>query len=489
MKFSYRDLLRHSGVYAVGQVLGRVASFLLLPLYSRCLSPADYGCVAIIDLTTTLLGILIGSGMTTAMARHHFEREDEAHRDRVWWTGLTFLAASATTVVLPVLLLRQALEPWFLGSGHAAGAFLALALPQLWLGVLVTGMETHLRVHKQSSTLVGLSLLRLALNIGLNLWLLVGVGLGVWGVLIGNLLTALALAVLEAALFARRRGAYAFDWAVAGRLWRFGRPLILSALLGMVMHQADRYFLRYFLDLGQVGVYSIAYTVAQSIAMLCILSFGSIWSVVALEVENRSDARVIYARVFERFTCGLMLVMLGVSLAAEPLLRLMTPPEYLGAASLVPIISVSYVVFSLKEHFAIPILLARRTTSLLPAAFAGAVSNVALNFVLIPRLGSAGAAWATLASFVVYAWMNLRTARQFDVYPYPFARMARVALGMLATCAVAGLLRRAGCGVWPVLGLSAIAWGLWAMKLFGPLLRQLVAPGLGHPSARTAEVA
>ena len=62
-----RDILKHSGIYAVGQILSRVASLLLLPLYTRVLTPADYGCVAILDLTAGILAVVLGSGMSAAV--------------------------------------------------------------------------------------------------------------------------------------------------------------------------------------------------------------------------------------------------------------------------------------------------------------------------------------------------------------------------------------------------------------------------------------
>ncbi len=488
MKFSYRELMRHSGVYAVAQVLGRLASFVLLPVYTRHLSPADYGCVALVDLTTTILSILIGSGMTSAMGRFHFEAAGERQRDQIWWAGVSFLALSATVVVLPVLWLRHDVEPWLLGSGAAGGMYLALALPQLWLNAQASGLDTHLRIYKQSGTILALTVLRLSLNISLNLLFLIVLDLGVFGILAGNLLTSLVQTGILALLFASRRGSYAFDSAVVQRLWRYGRPLILAALLGMVMHQADRYLLRWYLDLSQVGVYSIAYTIAQAIAVLCTSSFNSIWGVMALEVAGQPNAKQVYARVFEQFVSGLILVMLGVSLGAEPLLRLMAPPAYVGAASLIPIICLSYVVFSLNDHFALPIVVAKRTTSLLPASAAGAAVNVGANLLLIPRLGIAGAAWATLVSFVVYAAIGLYQGRRFDVYPYPFARLGSILLGVLLTYGSIVVLRRTGCDSRLVLALSALAWTGWLVLLLGPLVQRELTRRRSRASLDAASV-
>ena len=58
-----RELLKHSSIYAIGQVLTRMVSVLLLPLYTHCLSPADYGVVGILDTTAAILSLMIGGGM------------------------------------------------------------------------------------------------------------------------------------------------------------------------------------------------------------------------------------------------------------------------------------------------------------------------------------------------------------------------------------------------------------------------------------------
>ena len=87
LRKTYRDLLKHSGIYGLGQILSRLASFLLLPIYTNYLRPADYGCIAILDLTVGILGILIGTGMGAAITRYHFEFSSDIDRRKVWWTG------------------------------------------------------------------------------------------------------------------------------------------------------------------------------------------------------------------------------------------------------------------------------------------------------------------------------------------------------------------------------------------------------------------
>ena len=77
---SISDLAKHSSIYGLGQIISRFASVLILPLYTHYLSPADYGVIAILDLTTMILAMMIGAGMSQAVTRYHFEAKSEDDR-------------------------------------------------------------------------------------------------------------------------------------------------------------------------------------------------------------------------------------------------------------------------------------------------------------------------------------------------------------------------------------------------------------------------
>ncbi len=116
MKASYTDLIRHSAVYGVGQVLSRLASVILLPIYTRYLMPADYGVIAILDLAAGILGIFVGVGLANAVQRFHFRTEEGPERNKLWWTGLATLSLLALALAAPIVLFR---EPLAQGSSRA----------------------------------------------------------------------------------------------------------------------------------------------------------------------------------------------------------------------------------------------------------------------------------------------------------------------------------------------------------------------------------
>ena len=467
---TYRDLLKHSGIYGLGQILSRLASFLLLPIYTTYLRPTDYGNIAILDLTSSMLGILISAGMGAAVTRYHFEARDEAERDQVWWTGLVFIVLVATAIVLPSILCRDGLALLTLGADIEQGGFYyALVLSTLWFGVIGQLPDEYLRVRKWSGVSVLVNLVRLLLNVGLNVYFLAVFHLGVMGILLGNLITTVVTTVALLVIFVQGRGRFTFHRSLVCKLWRFSGPLLVTALLSTVMHQADRYLLRLFVDMSQIGIYSLAYTIGQAVNTLCLLPFSAIWGVVMYEIAEQPDAKYIYARIFQYFVYGLALIMLGVALFAKHILAIMVPPDYLQSADLIPIVCLGYLFFSLNEHFKVPVLLAKRTTAIPLIVFTAATTNIGANLLLIPLFGLAGAAWASVVTFATYSFLGLWRYRTIDRYEYPLLRCGAILAGMIASVLGFRSLSYLYDHYGEIIVAAAIC-AFWAVFLFAPLL-------------------
>jgi O-antigen/teichoic acid export membrane protein len=468
MTVAYREILKHSAIYGVGQVLSRLASFLLLPLYTSYLRPADYGCLAILDLTSTLLGTLVGSGMAATANRFHFDSDDDRHRDRVWWTALTLLVVAALLVVTPCWFARDLLTRVSLGRAQPAGPFYyALVLPTLCLTALGEFLFQYLRVRKWSGLTVVLSMGDLLLRIGLNVYFLVGLHLGMVGILWSNLLVTGTTGLVVFALFVASRGRYCFDVPLARHLWRFGMPLMFTTMLAIVMYQANRYVLNLYADLAQVGIYSLAYAIAQGVYGLLANPFTAIWGAVVYEIAAHRDAKAVYHVVFKYYAYVVALLLFGLSLFARPILALMTAADYSEAAGLIPILSLACFFSSLHTHFSVPALLAKKTVHLMPAVAVAATFNLTAPFLLVPRFGYYGAAWACVGTYALFSFTGLAVYRRIDRYEYPLVRCAMVLAGMGACCVVMRLMDQMRLSMWVLLCFAAMIWTAWAAALLG----------------------
>jgi len=474
MRDSFKDLIKHSAIYGFGQVLSSMASFLLLPVYTRYLTPADYGVIALLDFVSTILAILIGAGMTQAVIRYHFEATSDEERNSVWWTGFTFLLCMSATFLLLGLLFREGLAELALGEGVQNGRFFfVLMLPTMWVNVVGQFLQGYVRVRKWSMLAVGMSGFRLFLNIGLNVYLLAVMDLSITGILIGNLITGSIFTVALFIVFIKSLSSYSFHQELVVKFWRFGGPLIVHVLLVSVLHQANRYILRFFVDMEQVGIYSVALGIGQGVYFLCILPFSMIWNVVVYEIAEESDAKMIFSRVFEYVMYGLALFMLGISLFAKTILEIMVTAEFIPAAQYIPVICLAYLFYGLHEHFKVPVMLAKRTVMLLPVSVLAVSVNIGTSILLIPFLGTSGAVWASVVAFAVFSFGGLYRYRKIDVIEYPLKRLGLVLTFMIFTVVAFQIFVEGEPISWNTLGLGSMIWVIWLLALFGSPLRNL----------------
>ncbi|HQZ66197.1 MAG TPA: oligosaccharide flippase family protein [Planctomycetaceae bacterium] len=463
-----RDLLKHSSIYAIGQILTRLVSVLLLPLYTHCLSTADYGVVAILDTTAAILSLMIGGGMVTAVTRFHFERPTEKDHDRTWWTGLTWVTVAGTVVLTPMWLGRQMLVDVTLPHSVTNGEWLvtlvlATILVQL-IGQLVDG---YLRVLKWSGMFVMISMGRLLLNVTLNVWFLVGLKLGVEGLLLGNLIAASVHTLVLLSVFVCTRGPYQFGYSLAKQLLRFSAPLMVTAFLAMLMHDANRYILVHLVSDSDLGVYAFAHKIGFAVNTLCLLPFTSIWQVAIYEINRQKDSDKVFAHIFGCFFSGLGILLLGAALTVHPILPLLTPDAFGPAVELIAVILLALFVLGLQVQFEVPALLASRTGLLVPGSIIGVMINLSCNWFLVPYFGLWGAAWSSVATYIGYSFTTLFLCRNLRSIPYPWRRSLATAIGLVTSYVLVRFYMFPSLGHFGQLVASFVCCSVWSILLLG----------------------
>ena len=172
IKNELKFLLKHTSVYGIGTVVRQAVSFLLLPVYTRYLTPADYGVMALVNATMGIIGIVVSVGINNAMSRFYFDFEAEEDKKTVISTVYT-IVISVGVVFFPVFYLSsQILSKIVFHSPHFARLFL-IASTALLLGMLVNVCLDYMRIVAASTKFITISLLRMFIIIGLNIFFIV----------------------------------------------------------------------------------------------------------------------------------------------------------------------------------------------------------------------------------------------------------------------------------------------------------------------------
>ena len=432
-----RELLRHSAVYGLGSIVARVLGVLLLPLYTRYLSPADYGLIETLVALAAVLSALVAQAMKSAFFRFYFDSAEPEHRLLVVRTTFWYVLAASTAVLVAGVAFAQQIS-WLLFHTRSHDGLVIAAFIGLWAAMNYEQMTSLFRVEQRSTAYVTATLANVAITIAATVLLVVVFDKGPAGVLVGNFTGTL---VVYAALlvYSRRALGLQFDRALYRAMNRFGLPLVPSAVALWLTNFSDRFFLIKLTDAHEVGLYSIGVRVASAIVLL-LTAFRMAWPAFAYSIDDDREAQRTYSFVLTYVVYVCCWLALALGLLAPWILKLITTEPFYPAQNVVAPLAFGIAAFGAYVVVQIGTGRARQTRANWVVTGIAAAVNVALNLILIPHYGRMGAAVATVSSytllFVAMAW---RAQSVFPV-PYQWRRVATLGLAAVGLTVLGKLL-------------------------------------------------
>ena len=473
-----KRLASQTAIYGVSSIVGRVLSYLLVPVYTSHFGPGEYGIVTGLYAYVSFLNVVFTYGLETTFFR--FANRPGTDRRELYNRTLSLLLLSSVVLtVLLALLARPLLALLDAPPGHSEYA--------VWMA-LILGMDAvaalpfaRLRLENKARKFATIRLLNILVYVGLNLFfvvlcpnvleaapgtLLAGLHplvtavyeptLGVGYVFLSNLIaSALTLLLLAAELLD-----FNFRWprpAFLRPLLAYALPLMLMGLAGMVNETLDRILLPAWLPKGfypglsalaAVGVYGACYKLSIFMSLV-IQAFRYAAEPFFFSQGTEKNSPATFALVLKWFTLCCAFIFVGISLNLSWIgPQFLKRPVYLTGLSVVPILLLANLFLGVYYNLSVWFKLTDKTYYGTYIGAAGAVLTIVLNFVLIPIMGYMGSAWATLACYFMMAglcwWLG---ERHFPV-PYPVGRLLAWLAGAVGLV-VAGQVMLLHLATWP----------------------------------------
>jgi O-antigen/teichoic acid export membrane protein len=466
-----RSLIGDGQVYLAASVINRAGGLALIPLYAHVLAPADFGLYAIVQSVIEMAAILAGMGFTGAMNRYFLEHgQDDTMCKRVvstaWFSvagiGLVALLLTPPTAWLATRLL--------LGDTQHALLF-AVGLVGLMFASLFELGCSYLVVRKRAWHYLALSTAKAGFLVAANLVCLLVLRWGVLGILVANS-AALALLALGHGAIVLREVGLGFSRALASQLWRFGLPLVPTALAHAALSLVERYFLNALAGSAAVGLYALVSRLAAVLQMFVAVPFSQTFSVRRIESLVQGLDQGANNRVLLLFVWLMSGVALLISAAAVDLLRLIAASEYAGAAVLVPLLGLCQVLTAINFNYELGLHYSRQTARL------PLVSAVTLG-LSVPANAALAGPWGALGSALALLLVNLgRLLLTVRLNARHGTRLIRLdwprATGLMGVTTGAGLLLvhwpMTAFGYWALVPKVGLALALIAMLVWTPLL-------------------
>ena len=398
--FSFgRDTL----ILAFSSSINKYLSVILIPIYTRFISPEGYGVISIIAIASAILVTLTTLALTNGISRYiyYFDKE-QVTKDEVIWSPLIFITILSLFVVSFLLLFSNEISMMIFGVTDFSYVIRISLITLFFSNFNSTGIAI-LVFEKKVYEVLKLNIIQIFFTTVSSLILLILFDRGLNGIIEAGLICQVLLLPFVYFLCLKNYK-ICFNNEILSKQLKFSLPLTIAIFAFFFIDSSDRYVLSIFLPLSEVGLYNIGYQGALFI-MILVDGFSLSWPPFYYSNNKNGEGQLICSKVFYAFLHIALIFVLFVSLFAPIVLELLTPYEFHNAYSIVPYVVFAYALKGPYIIFLMGLLMKNKTGLQLIIEIFAALLNIILNIYLIQKIGREGAALSTLASylFMVFA--------------------------------------------------------------------------------------
>ena len=439
-----------SGVgYTLGNILIKGINFLTLPIFSRLLSPEEFGVYNVFASYDMILFVLIGLALHTSIQSANLEFRGKINS---YTSSISLIYVLNGLVALAVAVLFR----------RALGQVLALppaSLTMLVLGSFSTAViqlyNTRISLDYSYKKYLLVSACSSILNITLSLVLILTVFSEnrAMGRIIGASLPAFLISVVLLISFFRKAKP-----RISKTYWNFGikysLPIVPHGISQMLLNQCDRIMISKMVSDAAAGIYSLAGNI-KLILVIITESVTTAWTTWFYSQMDKGEKNAIQERATQLLLLFFVLTS-GLMALSPELVQLLGGAKYtLGKYVAIPLVLDAFALF--LYNLVVPAqYYAKKTTYIMYGTMAAAVVNIVLNYVFIKLYGFVAAAYTTLASYLLFAAVHyFISGKLLKFFVVPPSRMLGVCAAVAAMAA------------WQLLFVDSILlrWGICAVMV------------------------
>lgn len=410
-------------------MLVRTIGFFLLPVYTRFLTPEDYGVTNLVNVFSQIATYIISFSLYTAVVRFYTDyKEDREKLKRFYGTVITFVLISGIVFVSVAIIFKDILFSWFFQSI----SYYPIILISLLTLVFVSMHTIHQNIMQgmqQGKKLTIVNLVVFGIQVGLNLFFIGVIKIGALGVFLSNLIINAGYCIFMVVdLKVNNLVTFCIDKDILKDSLRYSIPLIPHNISTQIASFASRVIINRNSSLSSVGLYSMA------------SQFGAIIDTVQTSV-NQAFAPWFYEAMdscdkevkcdIVNFSYFLLIIYsfiyMGVGLFSHEVIILLTNESYIMAWTAIPLIVIAYSVKSIY-YFYTNILFYYKEASnkLFIATFTGSFIDIILSFILVPKYGMYGAALSFLIAKIIVVIIVVFISKSLEDIGYRVIEMLKI---------------------------------------------------------------
>ncbi len=400
----YKRLFSFTLILGIGTIISKLMTYVVLtPLYTKYLTPDEFGIVELVVQTANLLIPLVSLGINQAVLR--FGMDGETDRGSVLTAGLAVNLLGFLVFLLFYPLVR--LIPAFGEHALLIYLFIFCSITHYLFAYCVKSM------HKAKLFTICV-IIGTAITVVLDILFLAVLDMGIVGYILAialSDLTCSVILIITAKLYKLIR----FDKlkkTITKAMLRYSIPLIPNSALWWITDYSDRYMVTVFISESANGLYSLAYRLPNMLIMVCGI-FMDAWQMSVLSEKSRLERQTFFTHVFAMYQSVIFVGASALIVGAKLITRIMADAAYYESWQYIPTLVIATAMSCFVTFLGTIYVVEKKSRSSLVTTVIGTVVNIAANLILIPRMGAHGAALATAFSYGLVVLLRGFHTRKF----------------------------------------------------------------------------
>ncbi|MBR3513150.1 MAG: lipopolysaccharide biosynthesis protein [Bacteroidaceae bacterium] len=423
-----KSLAKDTAIYGVSSIVGRFLNYMLVPLYTRCISveSGGYGIVTNLYAYTALLLVILTFGMETTLFR--YANDEREQPDTVFSTAMVVVGALTALFLLLVFGLIGPIGELIHYADHHE--YIQIMAVVVALDALQAMPFSYLRFQKRPIRFAALKLLFIGLNIGLNLlyYVVLGKDTPIYVFMLNLVCTGFITFLFVPDLIKIR---WHFDGALLRRMLSYSWPVLMLGIAGILNQVADKIlFPLVYPDAAQanvqLGIYGGCVKIAMIMAMIT-QAFRYAYEPIVFAKSKDSDKNDYYATAMKYFLVFTLLAFLCV-VGWMPVLQYILGTGYREGLGVVPIVMAAEIMMGVYFNLSFWYKLIDKTIYGAWFSLAGCLVLLAVNIVFIPQYGYWACAWGGVAGYGTAMVLSYVVGQQKNPIAYPMKEIGAYVL-------------------------------------------------------------
>lgn len=433
-----KTLYKHSSHYLGGRVAVMMLGFISFPLFTRLFSVSDYGAMNLIVNSVLLLTVISKFGFQHSVQRYYPECANSSDPDALpRYYSTLFYGTGIISVVLCTLFLISVPMGSAKFLGITATGALSLALVLVVIRSLRSMQTNLMQMENKTRLFNGIDILQKATVITVICLLLFFWKKTVFSFFLGVVLVEVIFFIQYLPVL-RKRGLLSprkIDFRFFRDAISYSFPLMTAEIAWVVLDSGDRFFVQHYLGAQALGFYAAAYGIATYLQDVLMAPLQLALFPICMKVwasEGKKATQEFLSRSLDQFALVAVGVVSVAIVTSRDVVVLLASRKFAQAHQLLPYLVIGLVLSAVTIYFRPGLLIHKKASKIAKATLGASILNIALNVLLLPRIGLVGAAIATTISYA--AIVVFLAYQSLSVLPFKLEVMALVRYVLVGIC-------------------------------------------------------